>query len=70
MAADPIFIRSPRRHAQVAEANGKAEHFCGLEIDDQLHLRGLLDRQIGGSVDPDNPAGIDASEPVSVRLAP
>jgi len=45
-------------------------HFCGLEIDDQLHLRGLLDRQIGRSVDPDNPAGIDASEPVSVRLAP
>jgi hypothetical protein len=56
--------------AKVAEANGKAEHFCGLEIDDQLHLRGLLDRQIGGSVDPDNPAGIDASEPVSARLAP
>src|SRR5712671_6020185 len=34
---------------------------AGLEIDDQLERRWLLDRQIGGLGALENPAGVDAS---------
>ena len=37
-------IRSPRRRGRAASRHIKAQRLRGLEIDDQLDLRGLLDR--------------------------
>src|SRR5262249_16844042 len=44
----------------------EAEHFRSLEINDQLNLRGLHDRQIIGLLAPEDPAGIDAGQMVVV----
>jgi hypothetical protein len=33
---------------------------AGLEVDDQLEFRGLLHRQVGGLLAPENAAGVDA----------
>ena len=38
----------------------EAERLGGLEIDDQLELGRLRDRQVGGFGALENPAGIDA----------
>ena len=38
----------------------EAERLGGLEVDDQLDLRGLLDRQIGRLLALEYPAGVDA----------
>src|SRR6266436_10168371 len=41
--------------------DGQAESLGGVEIDDQLEGRRLLDWQIGGLGALENPAGVDAS---------
>jgi hypothetical protein len=40
--------------------HGETEHLRGLEVDEQLDLRGLNDRQVGRLVALENPAGVDA----------
>lgn len=40
--------------------NRKAEHPGRLEIDDHLHFRSLLNRQVGRLLALENPAGVDA----------
>src|SRR5450432_2657664 len=40
--------------------HGQSECLGGLEINDQLHLCGLNDRQVGRLLTLENPAGIDA----------
>src|ERR1700730_1749119 len=52
--------------AQQRNRKGKAERFRGLEIDHQLGIRGLLDRQVGGVLALENAAGIIASEAIGV----
>ena len=55
-----------REHARW---NGKAERLGGLEIDDQLELGWLHDRQVGGLVPLENPAHLLADLPIEVRNA-
>ncbi len=47
-------------------SNDEAERHRSLEIDYQLGPGDLLDRQVGGLLTRDNPAGVDAS--LTVRL--
>ena len=51
------------------ERDGRAERLGGLEVDDQLDFRGLLDRQVGRLFALENPAGIDANLTIRVRNA-
>ena len=44
----------------------EAERLGGLEVDDQLELGGLLDRQVGGLLALENSAGVDAGLTVRV----
>src|SRR6516225_527362 len=46
--------------------NRHTERACRLEIDDELKLRRLHDRQIGGLFAPENAAHIDAALAVTV----
>ena len=39
----------------------EAERLRGLEVDDQLELGGLHDRQVGGLLALENAAGVDAA---------
>src|SRR5512144_906403 len=41
--------------------NGEAERLGGFEVDDQLNLRGLLDRQVGRLLPLEYPAGVDTN---------
>ena len=52
--------------AEQRERDGEAERLGGLEVDDQLDFRGLLDRQVGRLLALENPAGVDA-EPDGTR---
>src|SRR5207248_10611614 len=45
----------------------EAERLGGLEVEEQLDFRGLLDRQIGRLIASENPAGIDADRTERVR---
>src|SRR5262245_66420228 len=63
------FIRSPRRRARAATSEGKTECIGGLEINDQLNLHRLLNRQVGGFLTLENAAGVDADLTVRVRKA-
>ena len=45
----------------------EAERLGGLEVDDQLELGGLLDRQVGRLLALEDPAGIDADLTIHVR---
>jgi len=47
--------------ARIDGGDRQPERLGGLEIDDQLERRWLLDRQIGGLGALENPAGVDAS---------
>ena len=47
----------------------ETKHLRGLQVDDQLELRGLLDRKVGRLLALENSSGIDADLPVSVRNA-
>ena len=47
--------------------HGEAERLGGLQVDVQLDFGGLLDRQVGGLVALENPAGIDAGQAICVR---
>src|ERR1051325_10098744 len=49
--------------------NREAECLCGLQIDYQLQLRGLLNRKIGGLLAVENSANVDAGQPVRIRKA-
>src|ERR1700730_17043497 len=55
--------------AEKRERDRKAERLGGLEVDVQLDFAGLLDRQIGGVVALENPAGIESDDSMSVRDA-
>ena len=59
-------ITSSARASSVAW-HVEAERLGGLEVDDQFHLGGLLDRQIGRFLALENTAGICAS--LSIRIA-
>ena len=54
--------------AEQREREGEAERLGGLEVDDQLDLRGLLDRQVGRLLALENAAGIDAGLTVCIRV--
>src|SRR5262245_30695009 len=51
------------------DREGEAERLGGLEIDDQLHLHRLLNRQIGWLLALENAASVDANLTVRVRKA-
>src|SRR5262245_35539517 len=53
--------------ADKRQRNREAERLCGLEIDDQLDFRRLLDRQVGGLFAPENPASINAGDTIYFR---
>src|ERR1700730_7195643 len=53
--------------AEQRERDGEAERLGGLEVDDQLDLGGLLDRQVGGLLALENPASVDADQTELVR---
>src|SRR5262249_57831921 len=61
-----FIIRSPRRRGRQRERDRKAERLGGLEVDVQLDFGGLLDRQIGGVVALENPAGIESGDSMRV----
>ena len=46
---------------------GEAKGFGGLEVDNHLEFRDLLDRQIRGFVAPDDAPGINARLPVRLQ---
>ena len=46
--------------AEQRERDGHTERPGGLKVDDQLHFRGLVDRQISGLLAFKDPAGVDA----------
>ena len=48
---------------------GEAKRLGGLEIDDQLKLRRLQHRQVGGLLALENPASVDADLTVRIRGA-
>src|SRR5262249_49085366 len=48
--------------------NFDAERLGGLEVDDQLHLRGLLDRQISRLFAFENSSGVNADLTIVIRL--
>src|SRR5450830_760399 len=47
----------------------QAECFRGLEIDDQIVVRLLLDREFGGLVSLDNPAGVNTHQAKRISKA-
>src|SRR5437660_1087523 len=49
--------------------NDKSDGRCGSEIDDQLELRRLLDRQVARLLTLENPAGVNAGTAIRIRLA-
>src|SRR5712664_332775 len=49
--------------------NGQAEGPGGFEIDHQLELGGLHDRQVGGLLTLEYPTGVDAGETISIGEA-
>src|SRR6516225_5180412 len=51
------------------ERNVEAEHSGSVEIDDELELRGLLDRQVGRPLTLENPRGVDADLAIAVDNA-
>jgi hypothetical protein len=48
------------------QRESEAERLGGLQVDDELNLRGLLDGKIGGFFTFEYPAGIDSYSPVRV----
>ena len=62
-------ITSSARPSSV-QRDGEAERLGGLEVDDQLDFRGLLDRQVGGLLALENPAGVDAGLTVRIVILP
>src|SRR5260221_3734866 len=48
--------------AEQRDRNGDAERLGGLEIDDEFHLGGLLDRQGGRPIARENPSGINTPQ--------
>src|SRR5258708_27057070 len=57
--------------AEQRDRNGDAERLGGLEIDDEFHLGGLLDRQVDRLIARENPSGINTQPtPLFGRHAP
>ena len=55
--------------AEQRQRHVEAERLGGPEIEDQLDLRGLLDRQVSGLLAFENAAGVDAALTVRIRKA-
>src|SRR3954453_4302921 len=55
--------------AEQRQRHVEAERLGGPEIEDQLDLRGLLDRQVSGLLALENAAGVDAALTVRIRKA-
>src|SRR5258708_22494440 len=56
--------------AEQRDRNGDAERLGGLEIDDEFHLGGLLDRHVGRLIARENPSGINTQQtPLFGRIA-
>ena len=51
------------------ERNVEAEHFGGVEIDDELELRGLLDRQVAGPLTFEDPRGVGTDLAITIGNA-
>ena len=49
--------------------NVEAQHSGGVEIDDELELRGLLDRQVAGPLTFENPRGVDTDLAITIGNA-
>jgi hypothetical protein len=49
------------------QRHGEAERFRGLEIDDQLDFRGLLDRQIGRLLALEKLTSVDTDQTIRIR---
>ena len=62
------FIRSPRRRGRAARRHGEAERLGGLEVDHQLELGRLHDRQVGRLLAFEDAAGIDAELTTLIRI--
>jgi hypothetical protein len=54
--------------AEQRQRDGEAQRFCGLEIHDQLDLRGLLDRRVGRLLALENAARLGRWYCVARRL--
>ena len=52
--------------AREGQRHGNAERLGGLEVEDQLDLRGLLHRQVSGLLAPENAPGVETGQ--TVRL--
>ena len=64
-----LLIRSPRRRARAASAARSRPSAGGLEVDDQLELGRLHDRQFRGLGALEDAAGIDADLTIRIRKA-
>src|SRR5437867_3135307 len=53
--------------AKQRERKGKTERLGGLEVDDQLDFRGLLDWQVCGFLTLEYPADVDTDQAISIR---
>ena len=49
--------------------NSEAERPGGLEVDDELEFGGLHDREVGGLLAVENPAGVDADLAIGISDA-
>ena len=66
---DPTYSITSSARPSSGSRDGEAERLGGLEVDDQLDFGRLLDRQIGGLLALENPAGVDAGLAIGIGNA-